>query len=286
MARQKAKDSKEQPPPARARARLQARQPLDSDGLRGVGDHTSHAGSYHAGGRVLLALPAAMAAAVVALATGCGSGGQTIAKERVIARTSTEGAHRRVAQTGGQSPTPRQRSPATLPQTRAFPSATSAPFEARMAALWNAIVTGSAERALEAFFPEQAYVRLKAIPSAGADWRERLVHELRLDIAAAHALLGAGSAGAQVLSVRVPSEYGHWVQPGVCFNGIGYYEVPNARLVYREDGKVRSLGIASMISWRGQWYVVHLGAVLRSADEGVVDEPSAGVGASVDSGTC
>ena len=88
------------------------------------------------------------------------------------------------------------------------------------------------------------------------------------------------------MSVQVPSSYGHWVPPGVCYNSIGYYEVPNARVVYREDGRVRSFGIASMISWRGVWYVVHLGSVLRREDAGVVDAPASGPGTSEYSGTC
>ena len=74
--------------------------------------------------------------------------------------------------------------------------------------------------------------------------------------------------------------------PGVCDNSIGYYEMPNARVVYREDGQERSFGIASMISWRGAWYVVHLGAILRATDTGQVDAPAAGPGSSAYSGTC
>ena len=72
----------------------------------------------------------------------------------------------------------------------------------------------------------------------------------------------------------------------MCYNDIGYWEVPNARVVYRQGGRVRSFGIASMISWRGEWYVVHLGVVLRSGSEGVVDEAAAGPGTSAYSGTC
>jgi len=41
-----------------------------------------------------------------------------------------------------------------------------------------------------------------------------------------------------------------------------------------------------MISWRGQWYVVHLGAVLRRAAIGVVDAPAAGTGVPAPSSTC
>ena len=72
----------------------------------------------------------------------------------------------------------------------------------------------------------------------------------------------------------------------MCLNRDGYYEVPNARMVYSLGGATRSFGIASMISWRGVWYVVHLGAVVRDAVTGIVDDPSAGAGASVPSSTC
>jgi hypothetical protein len=51
-------------------------------------------------------------------------------------------------------------------------------------------------------------------------------------------------------------------------------------------GELRSFGIASMISWRGVWYVVHLGAVLRSNETRVVDEPASGPGTSEYSATC
>jgi hypothetical protein len=86
--------------------------------------------------------------------------------------------------------------------------------------------------------------------------------------------------------VQVPVPYAHWVPPGVCANRVGYYEVPNARLVYRQGGEERSFGIASMISWRGAWYVVHLGAVVRSGSGGMVDAPATGPGTPAPSSTC
>ena len=182
--------------------------------------------------------------------------------------------------------TPTTPSPGSLPQTHAYPSGRSAQFESLMAALWGGVVHDSLAPAMPAFFPKGAYVRLKAIASAGSDWTDRLVHDYGLDIQAAHSLLGRDAAGAKLVRVAVDAGYGHWIEPGVCDNGIGYYEMPNARVVYREDGQVRSFGIASMISWRGVWYVVHLGAILRSSDSGEVDEPASGPGASVYSGTC
>ncbi|MFI5004712.1 MAG: hypothetical protein ACHQE6_06835 [Solirubrobacterales bacterium] len=155
-----------------------------------------------------------------------------------------------------------------------------------MASLWAGIARDSLTPALPAFFPKGAYVQLKAIGSAGSDWNDRLVHDYRLDIAAAHALLGRDAPRAQLVKVNVPSSYGHWIAPGVCNNHVGYYELPNARVVYREGGQIRSFGIASMISWRGVWYVVHLGTILRSTDSGMVDDPASGQGTSAYSGTC
>lgn len=152
-----------------------------------------------------------------------------------------------------------------------------------MAALWAGVVHDSVSRAMPAFFPKPAYLQVKAIADPGADYENRLVHGFKLDIGAAHALLGANAAGARLVGVRVPRAFAHWVDPGACYNRIGYYEVPNARVVYSENGQVRSFGIASMISWRGVWYAVHFGAVLES---GVVDAPTAGTGGSIDTGTC
>ena len=88
--------------------------------------------------------------------------------------------------------------------------------------------------ALPAFFPEAAYAQVKAISDPRADWLDRLVGAYRLDIGAAHALLSAGGTRARLLRVDVPAAFAHWVRPGACYNRIGYYEVPNARVVYRE----------------------------------------------------
>jgi hypothetical protein len=206
-------------------------------------------------------------------------------RPRSVARRPAPAAVHRDA-TPAVATTHTQHPPGTLPQTNAFPSGTSAEFKAQMARLWAGIVRDSTRLALPAFFPEAAYVQLKAIGNPQADWSDRLVHDYALDIAAAHALLGGHPSTARLLAVNVIRGYGHWIPPGVCANRIGYYEMPNARVVYRSDGAVRSFGIASMISWRGIWYVVHLGAILRATDTGVLDDPAIGPGTSVYSGTC
>jgi hypothetical protein len=174
--------------------------------------------------------------------------------------------------------------PGSLPQTESFP-VIDAGFQSEMAALWQGIITNSPAAALPAYFPEAAYLQLKTLPSDAADYQDRLIADYNLDIGAAHTLLGAGASGATLTSVNVPSQYGHWVPPGVCDNSIGYFEVANARIVYTEAGVTHSFGIASLISWRGVWYVVHLGAILRSGGGEVLD-PADGPGYSADSSTC
>lgn len=153
-----------------------------------------------------------------------------------------------------------------------------------MRALWRAITANAPDVGRAAFFPESAYAQLKAVGDPRSDFEYRLFADFRLDVAAAHALLGPGARQARLVAVDVPAA--HWVPPHVCLNRDGYYEVPNARVVYALGGATRSFGIASMISWRGVWYVVHLGAVERKVVTGIVDDPSAGPGVSVPSSTC
>ena len=185
-------------------------------------------------------------------------------------------------------PTTTTTGPGTLPQTSTLPPASGPQFQSEMADLWAGVVRNDVTAAMPAFFPENAYVQLKSITGPRTDFENRLVADFRSDLAAAHALLGADPASAVLQSVSVPEQYAHWVPPGVCYNSIGYYEVPNARVVYTAGGAVRSFGIASMISWRGQWYVVHLGLVTRptTTQQGIVDDPATGPGTSAYSPTC
>jgi hypothetical protein len=176
--------------------------------------------------------------------------------------------------------------PVGLPQTGAFPSASTQVFDDEMTDLWTAIVTGNSSVAIQSFFPLTAYQQVKAISDPTADWNSRLVGDYVLDIQAAHSFLGANAANAQLVQEIVPSQYAAWINPGVCYNKVGYWHVPGSRLVYRLDGQLRSIGIASLISWRGQWYVVHLGAVVRNTTAGVVDDPSLGTGATGPPGGC
>ena len=170
-----------------------------------------------------------------------------------------------------------------LKQTTAFPRTTSTAFHNAMHDLWLAVTAGNASLALPAFFPETAYVQVKAIADPEADWRSRLWDDFTLDVKAAHSLVGHQ---ARLIKIIVPEQYAAWVSPGACYNSVGYWHVPGARVVYQQGGETRSFGIASLISWRGDWYLVHLGAVLRSGAHGEVDDPEVGPGIPGPPGGC
>jgi hypothetical protein len=170
-----------------------------------------------------------------------------------------------------------------LPQTRALPSIQSAAFRNAMQDLWLAVTTGNPDLALPAFFPLAAYQQLKAITDPAADWHTRLWPDFTLDVGAAHAVVDPGDRLARII---VPTADAAWIDPGVCYNSIGYWHVPGVRVVYTQHGQQRSFGIASLISWRGVWYVVHFGAVLRSTVSGIVDQPTTGPGVPGPPGGC
>jgi hypothetical protein len=172
---------------------------------------------------------------------------------------------------------------ATLPQTRAFPSTTDTSFKNVIHDFWLAVTTGNPNYAKPAFFPEKAYEQVKAMSDPTYDWQARLWSEFTLDVAAIHPLIGKH---AKLLRVIVPTEYAIWIPPGACVNNIGYWHVPGSRVVYEQGGATRSFGITSFISWRGDWYLVHLGAYTRAAPVGIVDDPEAGPGVPGPPGGC
>ncbi|HTU76940.1 MAG TPA: hypothetical protein VMG38_25805 [Trebonia sp.] len=163
-----------------------------------------------------------------------------------------------------------------------MPKTSDAAFRNLTADLWLAVTTGNPAYAQPAFFPETAYVQVKAIADQAADWKGRLWGELALDVAAAHRVVGGG---ARLVAVVVPAQYATWVPAGACYNKVGYWHVPGARVEYRKGGQESSLGIASLISWRGIWYVVHFGGVERTGG-GMVDQPATGEGVPGPPGGC
>jgi hypothetical protein len=157
-------------------------------------------------------------------------------------------------------PAPSQ-DPSLQPQTRDRPRASGEAFDARVRALWDSIVLDNPDRAMPMFFPVGAYQQVKDVPNPAADWRQRLVAAYAHDIHALHAALGADAARARLLDMDVPEKTARWVLPGEEYNKIGYYRVFGSRLRYQVDDSARAFEVKSMISWRGEWYVVHLSAI-------------------------
>jgi hypothetical protein len=150
-----------------------------------------------------------------------------------------------------------------LPQTRVLPSPTDPAFEARVQGLWQAIVSGDPAPAMPFFFPMTAYRQVKAEKNPDADWQYRLVAQYRVDIARLHRLLGPDAAAAELVGIDVPTS-SVWVRPGEEYNKGSYYRVYGTRLRYDVGGVNGSFPVYSMISWRGEWYVVHLGPIPAS----------------------
>ncbi len=240
------------------------------------------------------------AVALLAALSGCAGGAKAGAGTRAKVSASPVSATRKASPGASGSPSAKptpEREPrpgpsglpvgpanaGALPQTSAQPKTTSTAFSDAVHDIWLAVTTGDPGYALPAFFPEKAYGQVKAIVDPEADWRGRLWYDFTLDLAAAHRLVGKNAALAEV----VPStQYAQWVPAGACYNSTGYWHLPGSRIVYREGGVTDSFGIASFISWRGNWYVIHLGALVRSGAYGIVDDPETGPGTPGPPGGC
>jgi len=147
-----------------------------------------------------------------------------------------------------------------LPQTHDAPSASGSAFDARVAGLWAAIVNDDPSLAMPFFFPLGAYAQVKDVADPAADWNHRLVAAYRHDIHELHAKLG-DAAAARFVALAVPDARARWVEPGEEYNKIGYFRVFGSKLRFAGDDGPRSFDVKSLISWRGEWFVVHLSAI-------------------------
>jgi hypothetical protein len=246
-----------------------------------------------------------VAIALIAVLAGCAGGGQagasatarTGVKESMSPASATHLASPSASRSPGERPAPAPKptppapsalpvapaSAAAEPQTTAFPKTTNAAFNAEVHDIWLAVTTGDPDYARPAFFPEKAYEQVKAIADPAADWENRLWYDFTLDLAAVHRLV---RPGATLTKVVVPAQYAQWIPEGACYNSIGYWHVPGSRVVYQQDGTTYSFGLASFISWRGDWYLVHLGALSRGGAYGIVDDPQRGEGVPGPPGGC
>jgi len=176
--------------------------------------------------------------------------------------------------------------PGRLPATSTRPSMTTG---VRTVAhiLWRAIVNDNAPLAHQVFFPRTAYLRMKrgVLANPAGDFDTRLLAFYELDLAAYHQRIAPG-ARPVLVGVKANPRDAAWIARGACENVIGYWHLPGMRLVYRKGTKVFSVAVASLISWRGVWYVVHLGPNPRAHNVGTVDDWRAGPGRAGPAGGC
>jgi hypothetical protein len=146
-----------------------------------------------------------------------------------------------------------------LKQTEDRPKADSAAFDARMALLWKAIVSDDPSLAEAAFFPSVAYEQVKDIENPASDWKNRLLKAFGRNIHGYHEKLGSDPAKAVLLGVDIDDGRVKWMAPGKEGNKVGYYRVTRNRIRYKDaSGAEKKLELTSLISWRGEWFVVHL----------------------------
>lgn len=145
------------------------------------------------------------------------------------------------------------------PQTPALPDPSDPAFQLRVQDLWQAIVDDVPDRGLAFFFPRAAYRQVKAVSDPDGDYQSRLITAYRQDIHSAHQQVAGAAATLQ--GIDVPTGAAQWIRPGVESNKGPYWRVYGTKLHYTAGGQPGTVAVTSMISWRGQWFVVHLGAI-------------------------
>lgn len=180
---------------------------------------------------------------------------------------------------------------AFLPST-AWGSSTAEPslgpsLTSELGQLFEAIVSNSSSEAAPLIFPASAYVTMKTgrIANPATDYADRLLAFYRLDLAAYHQAVTGGTP-AHFVGIRLTGTTPGWIPAGVCENSFGYWHLPNVRVVYSQNGTEKSVLVASLISYNGKWFVVHLGPNPRPTNVGMVDGLSTGTAPAGPAGGC
>jgi hypothetical protein len=202
--------------------------------------------------------PASASATVAPIAPIASTAGRDASS--VVPDAAAVTADAAAAGTSGMDATPGV-DPATLPQTRDKPEPSGTSWDARVAALWSAIQKDDPDLAMPFFFPVAAYEQVKDVANPARDWKYRLVAAYAKDVHDLHAKLGKAADGAKLVKLE-PGPAPRWVEPHEEWNKIGYWRVYGSKLRFeRADGTSSAFDVKSLISWRGEWFIVHLGAV-------------------------
>jgi hypothetical protein len=140
-----------------------------------------------------------------------------------------------------------------------MPSIESTSFQKRIELLFQAIVEDRPNIADPAFFPVIAYEQVKAIENPARDHRYRLMAAFHRNIHEYHRKVTQASGPVRLLSVESSAQKARWMKPGSEGNKLGYFRMLRAQLKYADaNAREHRFEITSLISWRGEWYVVHL----------------------------
>ncbi len=151
--------------------------------------------------------------------------------------------------------------PGELPQTDARPDASTPANQARAKLLFDAIVADDPAAARAAFLPRSAYLQIKALRDPGVDYDNRLLAQFAADIHALHAKVAPAGAPVPTFQRLTVTRTPVWVTPGMEYNKGSYWRVYDSAIAYGTGGRTQTITVKSMISWRGEWYVVHLVAI-------------------------
>lgn len=109
------------------------------------------------------------------------------------------------------------------------------------------------------FFPVEAYEQVKDIKSPAADHKSRLRKAFARDVREYHKEIGPNPEAAKLLGIEVDEKRLKWMKPGSEGNKLGYWRVTRSKIRYANAaGEEKTLELTSLISWRGEWFVVHL----------------------------
>jgi hypothetical protein len=125
--------------------------------------------------------------------------------------------------------------------------------------LVQAIEEDRPELADPAFFPVLAYEQVKAIAAPARDHKFRLLAAFHRNVHEYHRKVQQLPRPLKLVTIEPPVQKAQWMKPGSEGNKLGYYRLLRSHLqMVDAAGTAHRLPITSMISWRGEWYVVHL----------------------------
>jgi hypothetical protein len=133
-------------------------------------------------------------------------------------------------------------------------------FDPKAQRLLTALEKGSFADVQDLFFPEPAFLQLKAIAKP-ADYYSQLVKWYEQDFAREQARLkGRGP----LLFKAMKGGSCKWKAPQTEANRIPYWSCYRRKIEFTAAGHDERLEIRALINWGRQWYITHLGPIPKT----------------------